>query len=1289
MIMHFSNRHLKTILFSVFFALIFSFGFVSNANATTYYVNAKCATACDGTTAPKGWQLLSSATNATNVPTGSTVEVVANSGPYAARFLPSASQDNVTWNFNNNEINNTVDVNAKVAAGKMEWIASADSGHSGYYYLRNVGSKIVDDDMETIDESDPYANYTTVALNEKSSVRAHGGAYSRHVLVNGGANGGLDKWINNLKNGTHYKIKGWYYLEPGKSLSISGSFFSGSLSLSTTGSWQQFEFTNVTSTATGGHLYIWKAGGTEFYVDDITIEELDGGGNVLATSNPWPSMFRQGAIQAVNTAVVDGTWNALSTNTWTNNKWGWGDFDSLGYSTLYVKWTGGNPTGQNIQILGVVDDWPTQINAGATGHVVNNVKIIGANKELLQLREAAIINNSEFKYADSDAIGIYSGGTSLAGTTIQYSKFIDCGHRGVDMETPVNGINIFNNLFVRPHLMLRHEAINGSVVNFRNNSSYNLLAGAVQFANSTSTLNESNNQFRIDPASQHGGEAISFLAGGSRNWFTTSASDIPSGLDAALSCELTPFSCGTNPQMDANYAPLYNSPLIDDGISNGQTIDTIGNPMYGTPDIGAYEYQPPHVMGTNKIDIGAGARVYGDGKFRDLSTTSSTLADLAISPQSGSFTTYNATDPRPNWMDITSFTWSNTGNHHKAWTESSATLGATTTLHTIGDLDSNKNYNVSIDSTLGQNITGANGTTCNGGICKSNSQGKISFNYSGGYSTHTFDIVEGDNTTPTTIANVDTGTYNSAQSVTLSCTDGSGVGCDKTYYTTDGIDPTTSSDQYSSAISILSTTTFKFFSTDTNGNSETIQTKIYTIDSTPPNTTIDTNPNTNTNETSANFTFYASETATFQCKLDSGSFSSCTTPKNYTDLIEGAHTFYVKAIDTATNEDPSPDSYTWMVDLTDPIPEITAPNINAKVKGSETVSFSYVEITNPECSIDNMTWTTCDSSITTIAELVGFDVLPEGNFTLYIKDTDQAGNIGTTNQFLIKDTTPPILQNGTPNNQVLPVTTTSTNLSVSTNELATCKYSTNPNTNFSLMTVFENTNSDSHSALVTGLNSDTTYNYYIRCVDAAGNIDSSDYQLTFSVDKVAQTATVVERVKISIGRASHKFKDTIHIAKNKFKLKSKDSALSNGTVKIYKGSSLWKTIYADALGAWSATLKLSNDTTKKIKLFFFDSQGNDIGSQSAKVSVDTEHPRFIKFITPFYSIRKGETLYWEAKDNKKIKKYKITFNGKIKSNKQAKFIVPMNTPSGTYSITVKASDKVGNSTTKKTWIRVW
>jgi LysM repeat protein len=215
------------------------------------------------------------------------------------------------------------------------------------------------------------------------------------------------------------------------------------------------------------------------------------------------------------------------------------------------------------------------------------------------------------------------------------------------------------------------------------------------------------------------------------------------------------FSGGANPEGNSivanpffvvpgsNFYLQNISPAIDSGTSVGLTTDYDGNPIYGAPDIGAYEYQPPHTIGTNEIDIAAGARIYADGKFRDLTTTSGETADLAITPESGDFTTYAADETRPDWLDITSLTWEAT---HKAWTESSTTLGSTNTLHTIGDFTPNTYYNVKTDDILGANITGSD---CTAGICQADNTGQIAFLYTGGYSTHTFDIQEGDNTAPT------------------------------------------------------------------------------------------------------------------------------------------------------------------------------------------------------------------------------------------------------------------------------------------------------------------------------------------------------------------------------------------------------------------------------------------------------------------------------------------------------------------------------------------------------------
>ena len=77
------------------------------------------------------------------------------------------------------------------------------------------------------------------------------------------------------------------------------------------------------------------------------------------------------------------------------------------------------------------------------------------------------------------------------------------------------------------------------------------------------------------------------------------------------------------------------------------------------------------------------------------------------------------------------------------------------------------------------------------------------------------------------------GTYNADVSVTLSANDRGGSGVDKTYYTTDGSTPTTSSSVYSGAFTVSSDTTVKFFSTDHAGNTEAVNAQQIKVDRPP------------------------------------------------------------------------------------------------------------------------------------------------------------------------------------------------------------------------------------------------------------------------------------------------------------------------------------------------------------------------------------------------------------------------------------------------------------------------
>jgi len=85
-------------------------------------------------------------------------------------------------------------------------------------------------------------------------------------------------------------------------------------------------------------------------------------------------------------------------------------------------------------------------------------------------------------------------------------------------------------------------------------------------------------------------------------------------------------------------------------------------------------------------------------------------------------------------------------------------------------------------------------------------------------------------------------------------------------------------------------------------------------DFTPPQTTITSGPTGNVKTTSASFGFASSEpNSTFQCKLDSAAFASCTSPKTYSTLAAGNHTFQVRATDAAGNTDATPATRSFKV----------------------------------------------------------------------------------------------------------------------------------------------------------------------------------------------------------------------------------------------------------------------------------------------------------------------------------------------------------------------------------------
>ena len=97
------------------------------------------------------------------------------------------------------------------------------------------------------------------------------------------------------------------------------------------------------------------------------------------------------------------------------------------------------------------------------------------------------------------------------------------------------------------------------------------------------------------------------------------------------------------------------------------------------------------------------------------------------------------------------------------------------------------------------------------------------------------------------------------------------------------------------------------------------------------------------------------------------------------------------------------------------------------------------------------------------------------------------------------DTTPPVRSGGAPSGS-LPAGTTGTTLALATNENATCRYSTTAGVSYAAMThTFGSTGGTNHSESLTGLSDGTAYTYYVRCSDTAGNANTDDYVISFSV----------------------------------------------------------------------------------------------------------------------------------------------------------------------------------------------
>ncbi|MCP4594988.1 hypothetical protein [Neptuniibacter sp.] len=129
------------------------------------------------------------------------------------------------------------------------------------------------------------------------------------------------------------------------------------------------------------------------------------------------------------------------------------------------------------------------------------------------------------------------------------------------------------------------------------------------------------------------------------------------------------------------------------------------------------------------------------------------------------------------------------------------------------------------------------------------------------------------------------------------------------------------------------------------------------------------------------------------------------------DVDEETATVTVSCVngeDLAGNVEGAPITDTFAIDTLRPNVNITAPLTGNYVGLSTIITFTDDELNNAECSIDGTNYTSVVSGTSTLSDIIGFNALPDGNFTLYLRDTDPSGNVGTDSEVnVIKDINAP------------------------------------------------------------------------------------------------------------------------------------------------------------------------------------------------------------------------------------------------------------------------------------------
>jgi hypothetical protein len=309
---------------------------------------------------------------------------------------------------------------------------------------------------------------------------------------------------------------------------------------------------------------------------------------------------------------------------------------------------------------------------------------------------------------------------------------------------------------------------------------------------------------------------------------------------------------------------------------------------------------------------------------------------------------------------------------------------------------------------------------------------------------------------------------------------------------------------------------------DNAGNLQTPASRTFVMDTGAPETTIDSGPADPTTNQDPSFSFSSNETgATFECRLDNGSWASCTSPKGYTSLAEGSHTFDVRATDGAGNADQTPATQTWRIDRSNPSAAFGFPaaggsyntagwqNFSGTASDSGLAGLDRVEL-SIQSAADSQYWNgTGFSSATEVWNTAagtaswslafaasGFPA--DGDYTVRLRARDNAGNTSApiARSFTVDTVAPETTIDSAPAN---PINSTSASFDFSTDQAGStfeCRLDAGS-------WVASCASPKGYTGLGQG-----SHTFQVRATDAGNNTDATPAAHTWVVDTVPPVANI-------------------------------------------------------------------------------------------------------------------------------------------------------------------------------------